>query len=90
MKTATKLGFFLGSSAIALLLGYFLMPLKEWKKYKETHPSLFEVKDEATPTYLEFCKSYWKTFIKVSEGKEDEITYDGGELPEITITPNKQ
>lgn len=90
MKTATKLGFFLGSSAIVIILGYFLTPIKAWKKYKETHPSLFEVKDEATPTYLDFCQSYWKAFIKVSEGKEDELTYDGGELPEVIITPNKE
>ena len=87
MKTVTKIGFVLGSSAIAVALMYFLMPYKQWKKYKAEHPALFETKDEATPTYLKFCESYWKTFGLVVAEKEDEITYDGGELPEVTITP---
>ena len=88
MKQATKIGFIFGSSTIALALFYFLTPLKQWKKYKEEHPSLFEIKDEATPSYLAFCESYWKTFWNITSGKEDEITYNGGELPEITITPD--
>ena len=69
---------------------YFLMPLKAWKQYKEKHPSLFEVKDKATPKYYQFCKSYWKDFILVSDGKEDQVTYDGGELPEFVVTPSKE
>lgn len=90
MKTATKIGFLLGSSTVTIALMYLLTPLKQWKKYKAAHPALFEVKDEATPSYLDFCHSYWKTFIKVAEEKEDNITYDGGELPEITITPSNK
>ena len=90
MKAITKISFAIGLGGITMLLLYFTLPLKQWKKYKAEHPSLFEVKDEATPTYLDFCSSYWKTFGKVIADKEDEITYDGGELPEIVITPNKE
>lgn len=88
MKTTTKIGIMLGSSGLALIALYFLVPLKQWKKYKENHPSLFEVEDETTPKYMDFCKSYWTTFNKVGTEKEDEITYDGGELPEIVVTPS--
>lgn len=88
MKTTTKIGIMLGSSGLALIALYFLVPLKQWKKYKENHPSLFEVQDEATPKYTEFCKSYWTTFGKVGTEKEEEITYDGGELPEVVVTPS--
>ncbi len=87
MKAATKFGIFLGTTGLALIITYFVAPLKEWKKYKANHPSLFEVKDETTPTYMEFCQSYWKTFSKIDTEKEDEIIYDGGELDEIVVTP---
>ena len=88
MKTTTKIGIMLGSSGLALIALYFLVPLKQWKKYKENHPSLFEVEDETTPKYTEFCKSYWTTFNKVGTEKEEEINYDGGELPEVVVTPS--
>ena len=86
MKTSAKIGLILCCSSVSLTLAYFLTPLRQWKKYKENHPSLFETEDEATPKYIDFCYNYWKTFGKVAAGKEDEITYDGGELDEITIT----
>ena len=90
MNKGLKITLWILIPLIALLLMYFLIPMDAWKQYKENHPSLFEVEDEATPTYWQFCKSYWKAFILVSDGKEDQITYDGGELPEIVITPSKQ
>lgn len=85
MKTPTKIAITIGAIILALITMYFLIPIKAWKKYKAEHPSLFEVDDENTPTYRNFCKSYWNTFGKVGTEKEDEITYDGGELPEINV-----
>lgn len=90
MKKATKIGIILGSSAVVILLGYFLIPLKAWKEYKENHPSLFAGNDDNTPKYSDFVNSYWKTTGKVMTGNIDDITYDGGELPEIVITPQKE
>lgn len=89
MKTPTKIAITIGAIILALIIMYFLIPIKAWKKYKAEHPSLFEVDDENTPTFRNFCKSYWNTFKKVGTEKEDEITYDGGELPEYTVTPEK-
>lgn len=87
MKTTTKIAFAIGLGSITLAIAYFLIPRKEWKQYKENHPSLFEVQDENTPTYNDFCKSFWKTFGKINTEKEQDITFDGGELPEYTVTP---
>jgi hypothetical protein len=89
MKGITKFGIVIGLGGIAACLAFYTIPLKQWKKYKAEHPSLFEIQDEATPTYWNFVKSYWKTLGMVLTDKEEDITYDGGELPEIVITPNK-
>lgn len=89
MKKATKYGMIIGLPAITILLMYFLTPIKAWKKYQQDHPALFETKDEPTPTYWDFCQSYWKTFVKYSEGKEGDITYTGGQLPDIDIVAPK-
>lgn len=89
MNKSFKIGFFIGMPVIALLLTYMLVPLKIWKAYKANHPTLIEVKDEATPSYLDFCHSYWKTFLEVSKGNEENLTYDGGELDEVIITAKK-
>lgn len=88
MKTTTKLGIGISMLIAAAIIAFFVIPIKQWKKYKETHPSLFEVKDKATPTYWKFCLSYWKTFGAMNTEKEEDITYDGGELEEIVVTPN--
>ena len=85
MKTPTKIAITIGAIILALIIMYFLIPIKAWKKYKAEHPSLFEVNDENTPTFRNFCKSYWNTFGKVGTEREDEITYDGGELPKIDV-----
>lgn len=90
MKTPTKIAITISAIILALIIMYFLIPIKTWKKYKAEHPSLFEVNDESTPTYRNFCKSYWSTFMKTGTKKEDEITYDGGELPEVTIRPPRK
>lgn len=90
MKTTTKYGLILGSTALAIVAIYFLVPIQQWKKYKENHPSLFEVQDDATPTYINFCKSYWKAFFAIGTPKEEDITYDGGELPEVVVKPNNE
>ena len=86
MKTPTKITITIGAIILALIIMYFLIPIKARKKNKAEHPSLFEVDDENTPTFRNFCKSYWNTFKKVGTEREDEITYDGGELPEIDVT----
>ena len=86
MKTITKIGIGLAVTVAGLAALYLLLPLKAWKKYKEEHPALFEVQDEATPTYISFVNSYWKTFSQTGTPKEEEMTYDGGQLPDIDIT----
>lgn len=90
MNKALKIALWILIPLIALALIYFLVPMEAWKQYKERHPVIFETNDEATPTYRQFCKSYWKAFILISNDKEEEITYDGNEISEITVTPNKQ
>ena len=89
MNKATKYGIFIGTPAIAIALLYCTMPHKAWKKYKAEHPVLFEDGVKNKPTYLDFCKSYWKTFLKTAQEKEEEITYTGGQLPEIDVIANK-
>lgn len=87
MKTFTKITLVSIAIIVTVISIYLIAPIKTWKKYKKEHPSLFEKEDENTPTYWSFCKSYWSTFMKIGTEKEDEITYDGGELPEIIVTP---
>lgn len=87
MKTFTKITLVAITIIATVISIYLIAPIKTWKKYKTKHPSLFESEDENTPTYWRFCKSYWSTFMKIGTEKEDEITYDGGELPEIIVTP---
>ena len=89
MNKTLKIGFWIVLILIAIAAVFFITPKNAWEQYKERHPSLFEVEDEATPTYWNFCISFWKTFFKTKEDNEDEFTYDGGELPEIVITPSK-
>lgn len=86
MKTITKIGIGLAVTVAGLAALYLLLPLKAWKKYKEEHPALFEMKDESTPTYMSFVNSYWKTFSQTGTPKEEDMTYDGGQLPDINIT----
>lgn len=88
MKTFTKITLVATIIIMAIIGIYLITPIKTWKKYKAEHPSLFEVNDESTPTYWNFCKSYWSTFIKTGTKKEDEITYDGGELSEFIVYGN--
>ena len=88
MTKYTKIGLIVSLSGIALVLTYFLAPLKEWKEYKQNHPSLFDVQDENTPTFAHFCESYWKTFMKINTPQENDITYDGGELDEFIVYPD--
>lgn len=88
MKTFTKITLVATTIIMAIIGIYLITPIKTWKKYKAEHPSLFEVNDESTPTYWNFCKSYWSTFIKTGTKKEDEITYDGGELSEFIVYGN--
>lgn len=90
MKTTIKYGLILGSIALAIAAVYFLLPFQQWKKYKENHPSLFKEQDKATPTYKNFCKSYWKAYFAIGTSKEENITYDGGELTEVVIKPNNE
>lgn len=90
MKTFTKITLVATIIIMAIIGIYLITPIKTWKKYKAEHPSLFEINDESTPTYWNFCKSYWSTFMKTGTKKEDEITYDGGELPEVTIRPPRK
>lgn len=86
MKTITKIGIGLAVTVAGLAALYLLLPLKTWKKYKEEHPALSEVQDEATPTYMSFVNSYWKAFGQTGTPKEEDMTYDGGQLPDINIT----
>lgn len=85
MNKALKITLILAAILAAAALVFFVTPMKAWKKYQAEHPALFEVQDEATPTYLAFCKSYWKTMGKVVADKEEEITYSGGQLPDIDV-----
>ena len=87
MKKGIKIGLIIGTPALALLLLYFITPYKSWEKYKADHPSLFDDPNRIKTTYLEFCQAYWKTFFLFVQDKEEDITYDGGELDEIVITP---
>lgn len=84
-----KISIVLGLSALAVAVAFLTLPIKQWKKYKENHPSLFEVNDKATPKYWDFCLSYWKTFFIMDTEKEEDITYDGGELKEFTVIASK-
>lgn len=88
MKTFTKITLVATTIIMAIIGIYLITPIKTWKKYKAEHPSLFEVNDESTPTYWNFCKSYWSTFMKTGTKKEDEITYDGRELSEFIVYGN--
>ena len=88
MKKAFKWGLFIGTPALTMILLYFLTPIRAWKKYQKEHPALFEEGCEKT-TYLQFCSSYWKAFTKTAEGKDDEITYTAGQLPDIDVVASK-
>lgn len=87
MKTSTKIGLILSLTGLGLVIAYFITPYKAWKKYQTEHPSLFEVKDDKTPTYLNFCKSYWKTFGIIDTPKEEDMTFTGGEI-DVVVKPN--
>lgn len=89
MNKALKITLILAAILAAAALVFFITPMKAWKKYQAQYPALFEVQDEATPTYLAFCKSYWKTMGKVIAGKEEEITYSGGLLPDLEVVAPK-
>lgn len=87
MTKITKIKTILISTITIIILAYLLIPYKKWKEYKESHPSLFITKDSNTPHYWDFIKSYWKTNGKIAIDNTDDLTYDGGELSEIIITP---
>ena len=89
MNKALKITLILAAILAAAAVVFFTVPMKAWKKYQAEHPALFEVQDEATPTYLAFCKSYWKTMGMVVADKEEDITYSGGQLPDIDIVASK-
>ena len=89
MNKALKITLILAAILAAAAVVFFTVPMKAWKKYQAEHPALFEVQDEATPTYLAFCKSYWKTMGMIVTDKEEDITYSGGQLPDIDIIAPK-
>lgn len=76
-----KILFILGLVFLALILIYFAAPSSDYTKTKENIP---------TVGYLDYIKSWWKAKYTETCKQDNDLTYQGGELPEITVTPNKQ
>lgn len=82
---------------IAIIGVYFLAPLMDWKDMDEKDKWYIPTGDPdsistGTPTkipYGKYCFDWWKVKILESKDKQDTVTYTGTELPEVTITPNK-
>lgn len=74
---------------VAIIAAYFLAPLSAWKK-----GTLYNVGAEKiayspnTSTYIMYCAIWWKCkLLKETEVKNPDYTYNGGEFPEVVITP---
>ena len=86
---------------IALLCGaagiYFLAPLQAWKKgtiinkQKKTNSGYEEFAySPQTCNYLQFCCAWWQAYFGKKTADDEDTTYNGGKLEEITVTGKRK
>ena len=74
---------------VAIIAAYFLAPLSDWKKGVLYNVGADKIAySPTTCTYIMYCAIWWKCkFLKETEVKNENFTYNGGVLDEIVITP---
>ena len=81
MKTkTTKIIIPIITALTAVVAIFFAAPYKDWKEWKEWSSSMCILKINIRTSYYSYCFSWWKE-------RFTNTTYNGGILPEVTVTP---
>lgn len=100
MKKGQIITMWIAIILIAVIGTFFLAPLMSWKEMDEDDKYYYPESDpnetyEVAPSpirlnYFTYCLSWWKVKRLKLAHKEDTVTYTGGTLDEITVTPNNK
>lgn len=76
---------------VAIIAAYFLAPLSDWKKGVLYNVGADKIAySPQSSTYIMYCAIWWKCkLLKETQVTNEDFTYNGGNLPEIVITPSK-